>query len=600
MYQLSAVDPDAAETAAPPRRRPVPVRLVVVAALAGSVTATWTVAALLTAGHGFDITDEGFYLLSYRWWQVSHRTFTGVQYVFGPVFEILGYDIAALRIVRLVLVLAAHAGFGWAFVRWLRGRRPAAPATRWWDAAGVLVITAAGGATFGWLPLTPGYNDVVLLGALTGAALVLRMATHAESGRTVPVRLPAALGVLAVPVLLTKWAVLPMVAVLGLAALGAVAPGRWRAALRVAVAVVAGAAAAALFVHVAVVRLDVALPPMLAVNRLLAADSMSLGTLLAFYRTSSESALGATIRQYGLLPVAGIVAALGPGRVARVAAGLAGAAGVVLAVGHAIRDDAVAGGAVNVGASVVALLVVPLFALLTMAAGALRGREWGESARTWVLLAVLALLPLLHAVGSGNAPFKVAVDAFAIWVALLVAVVTSPATPVVARALTGAVTALAVLAATSIAIGGLWRHPYRSAARAQTTAVAAGVPALASVRVDPDQAARYAALRGALRPYLSPPGRAVIGFDKMAGIVLVLDGRPVGEPWTSPADPARTAAGIASACPGGRPWWGDRAPIVLFNRPMRPADGRALAACHLDPAGYRAVPVAGLTALVPR
>ena len=82
--------------------------------------------AVLTAGHGFDITDEGFYLLSYRWWNVHHRNFTGAAYLYGPVFALLDHDIGALRIFRLLTVVGAHLAFGWCFMRWLRLRRPAA------------------------------------------------------------------------------------------------------------------------------------------------------------------------------------------------------------------------------------------------------------------------------------------------------------------------------------------------------------------------------------------------------------------------------------------------------------------------------------------
>src|SRR5690349_6425715 len=94
---------------------------------AAGAAASWIASAVLTAGHGFDITDEGFYLLSYRWWNVDRRTFTGVQYLYGPIFELLQHDIAALRLFRLVTVLAAHLVLGRLVMRWLRQRRPTAP-----------------------------------------------------------------------------------------------------------------------------------------------------------------------------------------------------------------------------------------------------------------------------------------------------------------------------------------------------------------------------------------------------------------------------------------------------------------------------------------
>ena len=66
----------------------------------------WVTAALTMADRGLDGTDEGFYLLSYRWWDTSLRNFTAAQYVYGPVFELMGFDIVRLRYFRVVTVLA--------------------------------------------------------------------------------------------------------------------------------------------------------------------------------------------------------------------------------------------------------------------------------------------------------------------------------------------------------------------------------------------------------------------------------------------------------------------------------------------------------------
>ena len=74
---------------------------------AGVSVLVWVTAALTMADKGLDVTDEGFYLLSYRWWDTSLRNFTAAQYVYGPIFELLGFDIVRLRYFRVVTVLAA-------------------------------------------------------------------------------------------------------------------------------------------------------------------------------------------------------------------------------------------------------------------------------------------------------------------------------------------------------------------------------------------------------------------------------------------------------------------------------------------------------------
>jgi hypothetical protein len=127
---------------------------------------------------------------------------------------------------------------------------------------------------------------------------------------------------------------------------------------------------------------------------------------------------------------------------------------------------------------------------------------------------------------------------------------------------------------------------------------------LSSLRLDRATAVQYAGLTRRLHPWMARPGRAVMGFDRMAGLVLMLGGRQVGEAWYSTQDRARTAAGIRAECPGGRGWWGDRAPILLFNRPVSSVELAALGSCGLTLDQYRVLaPPAqtmGLTVYVPR
>src|SRR5262245_63952104 len=69
----------ATETGTTTGRLPHPRWLIAVAVAASALCLFWIGAVALSANHGFDISDEGFYLLSYRWWRVTLRTFTGIQ-----------------------------------------------------------------------------------------------------------------------------------------------------------------------------------------------------------------------------------------------------------------------------------------------------------------------------------------------------------------------------------------------------------------------------------------------------------------------------------------------------------------------------------------
>jgi hypothetical protein len=552
----------------------------------------WIVAAALTAGRGFDTSDEGAYLLSYRWWSSNPRTFTGVQYLYGPVFQALGYDIAGLRLVRLLTIVVAHVVFGYSFMRWLRLRRPAAPPTRLWEFAGTAAILAGGGATYAWLPLSPGYNDVCLLGGLLATAVVLRAATYVERGRPVPAWVPLAAGPVVVATVFAKWtSSIVMLAVIAAVAVLVLTRRGWREVAKFAGWAVLSMLVSVGLIDLLIVPLGVALPELITVNKLVASKTNSPVMLLQMYWATSVDLVVRIAKRHGLILVAVALAVAGRGNrwVQRVAAVLA-AAGVAVAVWRLAVDNGATGGTGNLGQYPVALLG-PLLVALAVGFFVLAGERFTrsgtssvrrESWRGWAVYAMVALLPVTQALGTGNPLYDMAVNGFGAWVALIVAVLTGiEATSLVTRGITVVATAGAIALASAVATTGLWWHPYRTAGHSQATAVVQGVPALSSVRLAPATAQAYSKLRHDLAPYLDPPGRAVMAFDEMAGVVLLLDGRPVGEAWYSAIDRERSADGIRATCAGGKPWWGDRAPLLLFRRPVSQTEIDALAFCGL-------------------
>ena len=135
-----------------PRPSPSSVVLLLLAAL------PW---ALLLAGvpRGFDLTDEAFYLLSYRSPEAIEATFSMFGFLGAPVYRLVDGDIALLRGLGIVGLLLTSAGTAWVTLRRLAGP---APAGDWLSA---LLPPIAAGALFyeSWL-LTPGYNWMVLVG----------------------------------------------------------------------------------------------------------------------------------------------------------------------------------------------------------------------------------------------------------------------------------------------------------------------------------------------------------------------------------------------------------------------------------------------------
>ena len=537
----------------------------------GSVLATlfWTIAAALSAGHGFDVSDEGFYLLSYRWWSDNLYAYSGVQYVYGPVFELLGHDIAGLRLFRLVSVLVTHAVLGWTFMSWLRPRRPNAPASRWWELAGTSAIVAAGGMVYCWLPTTPGYNDVSLLGGLLACAVVLRMARDVERGARVPLWVPAALGPLAVAMILAKSASsLLTLAIVGTVALVVLRRTGRRAILRAVAAAVVGALLTLAAIHFFLVPLTAAIPPMISINRTVAAGTNSPSMLLEMYAENAWQLLVKVVRGYGALLLAGAIAPFvrGNARAWRWAVAALTVLGLAQAVRHIIRADELVGGTVNLNAFPTAITATIALGLVVGIATLIRDRfdRTEPSAlsnhrrRDWAVLTMVAVLPLTQAAGTGNPVHYLAMNALAAWVALVVTVVTGlPESAVAARGLTALALAGAVSFTAVIGADGVWNHPYRTQPRGLTTESVPGVSALDGVKLGPDTAARYADLHQRLAPWIEPPGRAIMAFDELSGSCCSsMAGRSArgGTPRsTMNVRPPASAQSAGTVTPGGDP-----------------------------------------------
>ena len=568
-------------------------RLAGVSALCAVAAGIWMTATLRTVGHGFEITDEGFYLLSYRWWDVSHLTFTGAQYFYGPAFELLGYNIAALRLFRLGTVVGTHVLFGWAFMRWLRLRRPHSPTTRWWEVAGTAAIVAAGGMVYSWLPLSPGYNDISLLGALLAAAIVLRIATNVQTGIRTSAWLAASLGAVAFVMLLSKWSSSVVTLILvGAVGILVVTPSGMRQVFRLTAWTVVGLVGMAAIIHFLVIPLTTVVPPMLSISKFVAGSAThSIGDLLVMYRVSAGNILKTLVSVHWLFLIAGGVAVAARGRVARVFALSLVIAGVIASAWRMVVRGDLSGGNENFEHFPISLLLVVCVVLglgvcVVLDRRASTGKPSslaGEGIRGFAILAMVALLPLAQAVGTSNQIHFMAVNGFGAWVAIMIAVLTGieSASPV-ARWLVGLAVSGAVVLSAIIPTDTQLNHPYRSPGPEETTAIAEGVPALSSVALEPARAEQYSKLREFLEPYITPEGRPVMGFDGLAGVVLALDGRSVGEVWYGSRDPARIAYGVRAECQDREPWWGDRAPILLFNRAIRPNELAVLQSCGLD------------------
>jgi hypothetical protein len=170
-----------------------------------------------------------------------------------------------------------------------------------------------------------------------------------------------------------------------------------------------------------------------------------------------------------------------------------------------------------------------------------------------------------------------------LWMAVVIAILTAvPRRAYAPRVLVAGAASALVASTMLVAVDGVWDRPYRASNHADSTHTAADVPALSSVTLDPTTARDYAALRARLEPYLRSPGRAMMAFDGLPGLVLMLGGRPVGEAWYAGGAPERTSAAILRTCEDGHPWWRGRKPVVMFSRIVTDRDRQTLEACGLS------------------
>ncbi|MFI6678963.1 hypothetical protein [Kribbella sp. NPDC050469] len=397
-------------------------------------------------------------------------------------------------------------------------------------------------------------------------------------------------GVVIGVMVLAKWTSVVVIGLIVIAAVIVLTGQGWRAVARGIGLSLAGLALTALVVQLFVVRLNVAVPGIMAVNRFIAETSYSPTALLEVYWSTGLELLGKTLREHAVLLAAAAVAVIGRWRWLRIAAGVLVALGFILSVRRVVVDDAAVGGSAHTSDYTVTLLAAVLVGLVTAVAAVLAGR-YGltrrstlsrEKARGWVVLGLLVVLPMVQAFGTNNPLYTIGFNAFASWVAVMIAVLTGIWTvPVVARVTVGLVTVASIVAVASISYSGMFLHPYRSVGHAELTEPAALEP-LKGLYLQPSAAQNYAALEAELRPYLQPSGRPILAFDKMAGLVLLLQGKPVGEAWVAPKERNRTAAGIEEVCRDGQPWSPGRPPVILLNRAISDVEITALRACALD------------------
>ena len=124
------------------------------------------------SSHGFEFTDEGLYLLAAQDpWKNTHSTLFG--FLLHPLFLLSRCDIGLYRVLALVLLICVAGILAISYIRFIRISRG------WIQLASVVAIISASLLVFSDGRRTPGYDYLVLAGALVAWAGYFSMRSQA-------------------------------------------------------------------------------------------------------------------------------------------------------------------------------------------------------------------------------------------------------------------------------------------------------------------------------------------------------------------------------------------------------------------------------------
>jgi hypothetical protein len=538
----------------------------------------WSVPALLMLNRGFSVEDGGSYVLSYRYWGSNPYFVSGSQYLYGPVFESVGESIPVLRLLRLLMVIGCNALFGWAFVSWLAKQRPDGMVTS--RRSLTLLLTASGGMSYLWAPLTPGYYDLTAQASLVLASVMLVALTREDlTGWWNPV----AAGVVAVVLLVTKWTAAPVAMLTVGVTVLALLRRHPAAGVRYVVLVAAGIVSALGAMQLFLIPLHRFISVMTRVSSLTAHDNHGLGYLARSYASNTaEFLLAAMVVGLPLLGAYLIARRLGASNHNRGAIFCLVSAAVATTVALPVATGWHGGsnrGRIMVAVALAGLLMAGI-AALTAGASPLLARRTDIA-----VLAVLTLVPILQAAGTNVPLLYVAGECLAMWTAVVLMLAANGPTLssfTVLIDLCVVVVAIALLGGTTTLL-----DPFKTSGYASDTA---SVPQL-GLRLASGTAEQDRALERAVDPYVDRDRTPMFTAQSYAGLIYLLRGVPVGSTWNDLGSGNRTAGILKLACDNGDVA-ADMVPILLLTRQPSTTLVRALGHCGFNyPRDYRQLAV---------
>lgn len=555
-----------------PWARTVSVYFAVVAALVATGIVVWALP------RGFDLTDEGFYLLNYQ----PAQTGWGLSR-FGPLITGLFFGhapgVLTLRILHLVAALAGAVYLGLGVTRWARRHDLPWIVSDPWVTVPTVVLLSIAAFIFG--PPTLSYNHLSELGAQLLLGSALRMDRDGRAWGPVVVH-----GLAAALLLLVKFTSLPFLVALGLVAAWDGDVRAWAAQ----VAKAAGVAVLALALYGLVIESPARVWQSARLDFELQSDGIhSESRLISKYRASLVDLWHFLTSSFPLLVGAGVLGAATSAAVTRFTRALVLLSSVVwlTLVIRALASDAIFS---NVRQATLG------YAFLLAAVAMWKAGEWGvakarTSAGSWPqgdlravmrVGLVLLLAPFAATVGTNNKLMLGAVFHLAAWGPLLLLGLSRGR-----QASRGVVAGVAVVLVSALVVAHLWviyvLHPYRlPQALTEQTMPAPEGSRVASLLLD-ERTHALVVEAEALKDQLGAHDK-ILGMYGLGGLVWMLDATSPGQPWIRPwGDGGEQSCGRILA----------ESPESLAGVPIL-VDGRAPLPCLADagssfPEGYKLI-----------
>jgi hypothetical protein len=207
-----------------------------------------------------------------------------------------------------------------------------------------------------------------------------------------------------------------------------------------------------------------------------------------------------------------------------------------------------------------------------------------------LVVGVLLLVPVLQAAGTNTPLIYVSSECLALWVAVVLIVVSRAARPAISAFAVDANLVLCVVAVALLGGTTTLVSPFKTTGVSSDTVP---VSSLGGVRLAPAEAHEYGALEDAVAPYIQRGVTNVLTLDQLSGVAYLVGGVPMGSVWTDAVSPRRTAGILSLACRNGDV---DRRqpPVLIVDRDLDAYVIEALRGCGFEyPSDFRQLEVPG-------